>query len=95
MIFVVEFYQIKEVPSILSFQRVFFLIMSGCLLSFLLSFFLSLFSVCVCVCVREREREREQGRVRERGTMRISSRLCVVSAEPHLGLELTNWETVT
>ena len=34
---------------------------------------------------RERERERE----------RILSRLCVVSAEPHVGLKLMNHEIVT
>ena len=39
---------------------------------------------------RERERAREQGRGRAREGDRIPSKLCVVSAEPDAGLELTN-----
>ena len=38
---------------------------------------------------------REQGRVRERGRQRIPGRLCAVSTEPHMGLELTNLEITT
>ena len=38
---------------------------------------------------REREREREQRRGRERGRERIPSRLCTVSVESDMGLELT------
>ena len=53
--------------------------------------------------LKEREREGasepacEQGRGREkgRGRERIPSRLCIVSAEPDAGLELTNCEIVT
>ena len=37
------------------------------------------------------ERKRELGRGRER----IPSRLCIVSAEPNAGLELTNREIMT
>ena len=36
-----------------------------------------------------------QGRGRESGRDRIPSRLCNVSAEPDVGLELTNHEIVT
>ena len=39
----------------------------------------------------ERERERE----RERGNERILSRLCAVSAQPSVGLDLMNCEIVT
>ena len=44
---------------------------------------------------REREREREQRRGRERGKERIPSRLCTVSAEPNMGLDLTNCKIMT
>ena len=47
---------------------------------------------------REREREsisRERQRERERGRERIPSRLCAVSAKPHVGLELPNCEITT
>ena len=48
---------------------------------------------------REREREQasrqEQGRGRERGRDRIPGRLCAVSPEPDLWLQLTNPETMT
>ena len=39
----------------------------------------------------ERQRERD----RERGRERISSRLCAVSAEQDMGLDLTNHEIMT
>ena len=41
------------------------------------------------------EREYEQGRGRERGRARIPSRLHAVSAEPNVGLELTNCKIMT
>ena len=50
--------------------------------------------------MRERERQREhvlelgEGQ-RKRGRERIPRRLCVISAEPGLGLELTNHEIMT
>ena len=48
----------------------------------------------------EREREREQcmhkqEKGRESGRERIASRLCTVSTEPDIGLELTNDEIMT
>ena len=50
----------------------------------------------------EREKERERGRWkgqresgRERRRARIPSRLLAVSAEPNVGLELTNFEIMT
>ena len=44
----------------------------------------------------EKERERVQERGRERGRLpRIPSRLCVVSAEPEMGLNLTNCKIMT
>ena len=47
----------------------------------------------------EREKERvcmcERGRGRERGRERIPRRFLTVSAEPHVGLELTNSEIMT
>ena len=43
----------------------------------------------------ERERESKQRRGRERGRQRIPSRLHAVSAEPDVGLELTNREIKT
>ena len=43
----------------------------------------------------EREREHAQGRGRGRGRERIPGRLCTVSMEPHVGLELTNREIMT
>ena len=43
----------------------------------------------------ERETESRKGRGRERGRGRISSRLCAVSAEPDIGLELANHEIMT
>ena len=45
--------------------------------------------------MREREREREQGRGRERRRETIPGRLHAVSAEPDMGLKLTNREIVT
>ena len=44
---------------------------------------------------RERERESEQEGQRERERERIPSRLHNVIAEPHMGLELMNRETMT
>ena len=41
------------------------------------------------------EKEREPGRVRERERERIPSRFCAVSAEPDVGLDLTNREIIT
>ena len=41
--------------------------------------------VCTSWGQAEREEERE----------RISSRLCIVSTEPHVGLELMNYEIMT
>ena len=49
-------------------------------------FFLSLYIL---------EREHKQGKDRERGRERISSRLHTVSAEPDVGLELMNHEIMT
>ena len=43
--------------------------------------------------LREREREREVEAERE--GERISSRLCTVGAEPDVGLDLRNCETMT
>ena len=49
--------------------------------------------------MRERENVRmwahEQGRGRERGRERIPSRLCTISEEPDVGLELPNCEIMT
>ena len=45
--------------------------------------------------MRERETERAGEGQRERERERIPSRLCIVSAEPDVGLELTNCEIVT
>ena len=45
--------------------------------------------------MRERDRESKQGRGRETGRERLISRLHAVSAEPDLGLKLTNCEMVT
>ena len=42
-----------------------------------------------------REREREEERVRDRGRERIPSMLCGVSAEPEIGLILTNCGIMT
>ena len=39
---------------------------------------------------RDRDRESGWGRGRERGRKRIPSRLCIVSAEPDMGFDLTN-----
>ena len=55
----------------------------------------------MCVCVhacksgrgREHERERETDRQKQR--RKIPSRLCIVSTEPNLGLELMNREIMT
>ena len=44
---------------------------------------------------RKKEREHKHGRGRERGRERVPSRLCTVSTEPHMGLNLTNPEMVT
>ena len=44
---------------------------------------------------RERDRGSERGRGRERGTERIPRRLRAVSAEPDVGLKLTNREIMT
>ena len=44
---------------------------------------------------REREREHEQRRGREKGRKEIPRRLHAVSAEPNVGLELTNCEIMT
>ena len=41
------------------------------------------------------EIEREWGRGRERGRQRIPSRLCTVSTEPNMGLELMKREMMT
>ena len=43
----------------------------------------------------EREQAHEQGRGRERGRERIPSKLHAVSAEPDVGLDLTNCEIMT
>ena len=43
--------------------------------------------------MREREREREREKERERE--RIPGRLCIVSAEPNVRLELTYHEIMT
>ena len=42
-----------------------------------------------------REGEHKQGRERKRKRERIPSRLCTVSTEPNMGLELTNHEIMT
>ena len=44
---------------------------------------------------REWEREHGQGKGREKGRERIPSRLRAASAEPEVGLKLTNHEMVT
>ena len=44
---------------------------------------------------RERERERESRGGAERERQRIPSRLCTISAEPDVGLEVTNHEIMT
>ena len=52
----------------------------------------------ICLFLRERERETEHEQGKERGRHRIRSRLRsririqAVSPEPHVGLELTNYE---
>ena len=43
----------------------------------------------------EKEREREQGRDREKERERIPTSLHAVSAEPDMGLDLTNCEIMT
>ena len=45
--------------------------------------------------MRDRERAHEWGRDRKRQRERIPSRICVISAEPDVGLELTNCEIMT
>ena len=45
--------------------------------------------------MRERERERISGKRAERKGDRTPSRLCPVSTEPTVGLELTNREIMT
>ena len=47
--------------------------------------------------MREREREHEQGRSRGRGRERerFPSKLCIVSAEPDVGLNRMNHEIMT
>ena len=54
-------------------------------------------SLCVCfnVYLFLSESERGRGRERERGRERIPSRPRPVSAEPDVGLELTNCEIVS
>ena len=37
----------------------------------------------------------KQGRGREREEERIPSRICTVSTEPYMGLDLTNYEIMT
>ena len=51
--------------------------------------------MCVHACTWGRGRERERERQRQRGRVRIPRRLCTVSAEPDMGLFLTNHEIVT
>ena len=57
--------------------------------------FLIIFFKFIYFWERHREREREWGRGRERGRERMSSRLCAVSTESDVGLELTNHEIMT
>ena len=50
--------------------------------------------------LRRREREREntsggKGKERKQERERIPSRLCTISAEPHVGFKLTNHEIMT
>ena len=45
--------------------------------------------------LREGEIQSQEGRGREKGRHRISSRLCTVSGEPNAELELTNCEIKT
>ena len=59
-------------------------------------FFLFFFNVYLFL--RQRETEHEWGRVREREgdtESKTGSRLCTVSTEPDVGLELTNHEIMT
>ena len=57
--------------------------------------FLLFFKCLFILRERERERERKWARSRERGRERIPSRLWAVSAEPNMGLHLTNCEIMT
>ena len=73
-----------------------------CLLGFLTvnssTFFLtSFFNVYLFLRERERETKHEWGRGRERGRQEseAGSRLRAVSTESHMGIELTNHETMT
>ena len=56
---------------------------------------LFLFSSFYLFILREREQGRGRERERERGRERIPSRLHTLSAEPDVGLEVTNREIVT
>ena len=47
------------------------------------------------VTEREKDRVHEWGRGRERGRERIPNHLPAISAEPNVGLELTNCEIMT
>ena len=44
---------------------------------------------------RERERERMHGKSRKREGERIPSRFCAATADPNVGLVLTNHEIMT
>lgn len=56
----------------------------------------SVFVFCFLKCVYfEKESVHEQGRGRQRGRQKISSRLCTVSAVPDVGLQPMNPETMT
>ena len=49
----------------------------------------------VCACTTGGRAERERQRERESERERIPSRLCAVSTEPAVGLELMNSEIMT
>ena len=60
------------------------------------SFCTSVLFFLMFICFeREREQEHKQRRGRERGRERIPSRLCTVSTDPDVGLNLTNHELMT
>ena len=63
--------------------------------NFLNSYWITQLIFLMFIFEREREREHEQGKSRERGTQRIWSRLCTISAKPNGELEPTDCEIMT